>query len=99
MEKLSERRILQLWCNVTLGINLSYQMHSPVLIQVLDREVVVRKAGSKRGVRFAKAISCLHTEYNDEYILRSTAGKVTSYGAKPPSPNVAICHIKSFNNN
>lgn len=82
-----------------MGINLSFQTHSPVLIQVLDQEVVVRKAGSKHSVRFAKAISCLHREYNDECILCSTAGKVMSYGAKPPSPNVAICHIKSFNNN
>lgn len=80
-----------------MGVSLSFQMHTPVLIQVLDQEVVVKKAGSKH--RFAKAVSSPLSEYNDGCILCSTAGKVTSYGAKPPSPNVAICHIKSFNNN
>lgn len=53
----------------------------------------------RNGVGFAKTLSCLRAEYSGECVLGSTAGKAVSYGAKPPSPNVAICHIKSFNNN
>lgn len=63
-----------------------------------ERGAVVRAVVAKRG-GICRTLSCLHVEFNAECVLGSTAGKAATYGAKPPSPNVAICHIKSFNNN
>ena len=51
------------------------------------------------GAGPARTRSRLHVEHNGECVVHGAAGKVALYGAKPPSPDVAICHIKSFNNN